>query len=744
MSKAVEIIVNAVDKASGILGGIGRSVGNIASAAGGAVGKVGGFFRDAFAVATGGLITGAIGEITNSFGKLVDGMIGGNAEFEKYQTQFGVLLGSTDAAKKRLEELAKFGASTPFELPEVVRADKIIQGFGLHSAEAAKKFGFSGEQIRTIAGDVASGTGISFEEAAGYIGKFSAGATGEVISRFQELGITTREELTKLGLEFSKSGQLMSPLPQATQVVLDLMKSKYGGMMDAQSKTFGGMMSNLQDWVAGTLRTIGAPIFEVLKDKLQFLLAFLGSPQVQAGIAGFASFLATTIGKGVEMATPILEGIISTIGKLPTIILTLRSGSPALIAQALGLSPELVTTIMSVVNQIIGTVQGVVAWFTTNWPTIQAVVSTVFSTIGTFVSTLLIPYLQTIIGMAGQIVTWFAANWPAIQTVIGAVIAGVVAIINDPLVPIFRFILEIAGQIVQWFTANWPLIQQTITTVVNAIAPVVQAALPIVKTIFVTVFGAIKTIVSTVINTVLALVKAGMQLLNGDTSGALETLRQAFEGKFQAVVTFLRNLVPQMLAMGKNIIDGIYNGMVGAGEQIKGFLIGLIKGALGKFADFLDLHSPSMLMHYYGQMIVQGLANGIDDYADAAVRAAERMARDTASVVSSVSQGVGMSGSTLANDDAGRRGQGSVNIHSLGPGSDSANHGERAYGNDDAHDRAAARESSSRATRQIVRSGQRQQPIQVTLNVDGQQMAAAVHERIAPVVGYGMRRAYAQ
>jgi phage-related protein len=737
VSKVVEIVVNAVDKASGILGGIGRSVGNIANAAGSAVGKVGGFFRDAFAVATGGLISGALSEIQASFGKLVDGMIGGNAEFERYQTQFQVLLGSSDAAKKRLEELAKFGASTPFELPEVVKADKIIQGFGLHSEEAAKKFGFSGEQIRTIAGDVASGTGISFEEAAGYIGKFSAGATGEVISRFQELGIITREELTKLGLEFSKSGQLMSPLPQATEVVLQLMKKKYGGMMDAQSKTFEGMMSNLQDWVAGTLRQIGAPIFEVLKDKLQFLLTFLGSPQVQAGIAGFATFLATTIGKGVEMATPILEGIINTIGRLPTIITTLRSGSPVLIAQALGMSPELVTTVMGVVNQIIAAVQGVVAWFTTNWPAIQAVVGQVIAAVVAVISDPLVPIFQVVLGVAGQIVQWFQANWPAIQAVIAAGIAAVVAIINDPLAPIFRFIAEIAGQIVQWFQANWPLIQQTITTVVNAIAPVVQAALPIVKTIFETVFGAIKVVVKTVVDTVLAVVKAGMQLLNGDTKGALETLRQAFEGKFNAVVQFLRDLVPKMLALGKNIIDGIHQGMVDAGNKIKEFLIGLIKSALGKFADFLDMHSPSMLMHYYGRMIVQGLANGIRESASVAVRAAEAVARSTSEAVQGVATGSGLTGDAAVG--GGER-------HTLNPdeGRGQTVPTGPTNNNDDAHDRAAARESGSRATRQIVRSSQRQQPIQVQLNVDGQQIAAAVHDRIAGAVASGGRRAYAQ
>ena len=58
-----------------------------------------------------------------------------------------------------MAELAQFGRETPFDLPEVVQADIILQGFGLHAQDAAEKFGFSGEQIRRIAGDVASGTG---------------------------------------------------------------------------------------------------------------------------------------------------------------------------------------------------------------------------------------------------------------------------------------------------------------------------------------------------------------------------------------------------------------------------------------------------------------------------------------------------------------------------------------------------------------------------------------------------------
>jgi hypothetical protein len=224
-------------------------------------------------------LTGAIGLAAAGVGALTGGLISGNAEFERYETQFGVLLGSAEAAKERLAELAEFGAKTPFELPQVVQADKVLQGFGLHSEESAQKFGFAGTQIRTIAGDVAAGTGADFQEMSLLIGKFSAGATGEAISRMAELGITNRDELKKMGLEFSKSGELLSPLPEAMNTVLGLMEDKYGGMMNAQSATFEGMMSNAQDWIAGTIRTVSAPIFDKVKDGLGSVLNFLNSPE---------------------------------------------------------------------------------------------------------------------------------------------------------------------------------------------------------------------------------------------------------------------------------------------------------------------------------------------------------------------------------------------------------------------------------------------------------------------------------
>jgi len=251
-----------------------------------------------------GLGVFAIQQIGGAVVRLAGSMTSGNAEFERYEVQLGVLLGSADAAKARLAELADFGARTPFELPEIVRADKILTAFGLDTETTLKRFRVSAAQIRETVGDVAAGTGASFEEIAGTFGRFASGATGEAIQRFQEMGIATREQMREWGLQFEDSGQLITPAVEAFAVLERNVRAKFGGMMEAQSETFEGMMSNLSDWVGMAKRTIMQPVFDVLKDSLKGVLDLLGSPAAKAGLAALAQGMA--------------RGVASVIGGLKT------------------------------------------------------------------------------------------------------------------------------------------------------------------------------------------------------------------------------------------------------------------------------------------------------------------------------------------------------------------------------------------------------------------------------------------
>lgn len=266
---------------SGLNTGLGKAEGQTKSA----FSRIGNIMDTAMGTAlgviTGQAIPAMLGGIKNAF----DSAFKSNDNFEQYKNQFTVLLKDAEAAKKRLNELSAVADKTPFPLDQVVKADLILQGFGLHSEEAAKKFGFTGERIRTIAGDLAAGTRTSFEEMAGLIGRFASGDTGDAIRRMQELGIATKEQLAAMGLEFSKSGELLSPLPEATNVVLSLMEEKYGGLMDIQSQTFSGMQSTLDDFINNTLRKLSAPLFDKAKEQLANLLAFLNSDTMKAALA---------------------------------------------------------------------------------------------------------------------------------------------------------------------------------------------------------------------------------------------------------------------------------------------------------------------------------------------------------------------------------------------------------------------------------------------------------------------------
>lgn len=204
-------------------------------------------------------------------------MVGANRQWEQFETRFATLLKSEEAALQRLSDLEQFGILTPFNLDQVVEADILLQNFGLHAANAAQRFGKSGEDIRRIAGDTAAGVGASFTEIAMWLGRFAAGDTGQAIMRMQELGVTTRQELAAMGVEFNKAGSMTSPVDQAMTALLQIMDEKFGGLMDVQSATLGGMESNLEDWMDRQKRLWGEPVTDAYKDHLQGFLSFLDS-----------------------------------------------------------------------------------------------------------------------------------------------------------------------------------------------------------------------------------------------------------------------------------------------------------------------------------------------------------------------------------------------------------------------------------------------------------------------------------
>lgn len=316
LNVAIEMIGR--DNASGAVAHVVNSLSGIPEAAGKSQGILGGMLNTLgkFGLAGMGFTT-----LAQSVAGFATSLTGGNSEMETYETQLATLTGSADTAKERLRELAEFGARTPFELPEIAAAEKVLLGFGLTGEKVFKLTGKTGEQFREVVGDIAAGTGASFQEIALNMGKFSAGATGEAISRFQEMGVATREQMADMGIQFSKSGELLSPLPEAMQVITQIAQQKFGGGMQKLSQTFSGQMSTLSDGLNQAKIAIMQPIFDVLKNSLASVNEFISSGGFQRGIQNIAATMANLVERGINLAVAgfqtfrdIASNVVSAIG----------------------------------------------------------------------------------------------------------------------------------------------------------------------------------------------------------------------------------------------------------------------------------------------------------------------------------------------------------------------------------------------------------------------------------------------
>lgn len=78
-----------------------------------------------------------------------------------------------------------------------------------------------------------------------------------------------------------------------------------------------------------------------------------------------------------------------------------------------------------------------------------------------------------------------------------------------------------------------------------------------------------------------------------------------------AVANAIVSLPSKMFEAGKNIWQGLVNGIKSGIETAKGAAANLAKAIIDKFTTDTEIHSPSALFERFGKFINQGLANGI-------------------------------------------------------------------------------------------------------------------------------------
>jgi hypothetical protein len=240
-----------VNVGTGILDGLSAMPGRI-GAAGAAFSR---FASVPVAAAAAGLV---------SFGASVRAAIGASgkaAAIEDLTASFVTLLGSVQAAQERMRELSRFAAETPFELPEIAGASRILEN--LTNGALA-----TGNGLRLV-GNIAALTNEHLELVATTVGRLYDGLDsgrpiGEPAQRLQELGALGGE--TRAQLEALQKEGLRG---QEVWAVAAASFAKFEGEMERRSKTVNGLLSTLRDAWTGLQRTIGEPINDRLRPMIR-------------------------------------------------------------------------------------------------------------------------------------------------------------------------------------------------------------------------------------------------------------------------------------------------------------------------------------------------------------------------------------------------------------------------------------------------------------------------------------------
>lgn len=179
-------------------------------------------------------------------------------EFQQLEVAFETMLGSADEAKRLMDQLVKTAATTPFDLQGVANGAKQLLAYGIQANDVNDTL------IRL--GDIAAGLSIPLGDLVYLYG--TTMTQGRMFTmdlrQFQSRGIDMTGELTKqFGVAKEKVGELVTAGKVGADAVKQAIVSmtseggKFAGLMEKQSHTITGQISNIEDAIDTMFDKIG-------------------------------------------------------------------------------------------------------------------------------------------------------------------------------------------------------------------------------------------------------------------------------------------------------------------------------------------------------------------------------------------------------------------------------------------------------------------------------------------------------
>lgn len=398
--------------------------------------------------------------------------------------------------------------------------------------------------------------------------------------------------------------------------------------------SFNAMKAALQN-VLGAL-TLGQDITPALEGLKETVITFVGknlAPAIVNIIKDLPRILIDAVTSlapqllitGVVAAKNIIQGMADGIndGAQVTAMIeqigrTIETGMPMigqsvadLVSQVAAVAPDI---LLSVVDQIPYILNGIVNTIKVAGPQIFSAAVQLFLGLIEALPVVLEQLLPEVSNLISKLGGFLKENTPLIFEAAVMLLGAII----DSLGPIAEALLENLPTIIATILdvlLDPESIQMILDGTIQLLTAIIAALPTILKLLLVETPKIVSTIVTTLLSKTGDILRAAVQLLKGILTAfgeMLKELKVQTPSIVQTIKDGIKSGIDSITAIGKNIVQGLWNGISGAGSWLWSKVRSFARNILTQMKSALGIHSPSTLTAYQGKMLDLGLAKGIE------------------------------------------------------------------------------------------------------------------------------------
>jgi phage-related protein/predicted nucleic acid-binding Zn-ribbon protein len=430
------------------------------------------------------------------------------------------------------------------------------------------------------------------------------------IDSFADIASAINTIQTEMGI----TGTTAKEASETIQGSISAAKSAYENLMTGladENADLDGLIDNMTDSVLTVVDNVLPRIMETVPRIVETV------PKLIEGLSAAFKGIAGQLGGLVDqLLPPLMQAFF-------TLIRTVTGALPTFLPQILNAAVTLFSGLLQGINETIPQIMAMLPSL------IQTISSTLIANLPQLVTAGVEILVNLINGITQAIPTLISAIVELIPVIVQAIMENLPLIIDAGLNLLLSLVSGIVQAIPQLIAMLPTIIDTIVSQIVSMLPKIIETGIQLLNSLVSGIIQAIPQliaalpqIITSTVNTITAnlpkIIQTGIELLGALISGiirAIPSLVAALPQVFSAIINAFKGI--NWGDLGKNIIDGVVNGIKNAASNLVNTLADLAKSALNKAKEVLGIASPSKVFRdEVGKMIPAGMAQGVEDGMD--------------------------------------------------------------------------------------------------------------------------------